>query len=254
MNRRRFLQLVGLAAATPLLVRRVRADASFDGARGLPSTFGDALSQARTVNRRMLVLVIPANDGEKWQRGRIFGELLNHGSDADLAPLGRVDVVAATMATVRAALPSAPTGEPLMLVVEPSLATTALELDKPLPDYASENGDWKELDKKDNAIADKRIAIVGALVRRGLGAAPFVDQAALAATARTRYVKRRVPGSHWATAGGCGTAVEDDGDDSMARPCGMGHVPAKSSRFLYLYAQTPGEAAREARKKQGRSL
>jgi hypothetical protein len=245
------LQLVGLAAVTPLAARKLRADASLDGARAVPGSFGDALNQARAANRRLVVLVIPANDADKWLRGAAFGEFLNHGSDADLAPLGRVDVVAATMATVRASLPSAPAGEPLMVVVEPNQSTTAL--DTPLPDYERERGNWREMEKKGNAVAETRIAIVGGLLRHSLGLVPSADQSALAATARARYVKRRIPGSHWASSSGCGTHVEGDTDGPSVK-CGMGYVPAKSSRFLYLYAQTPGEAAREARKKQGQSL
>jgi hypothetical protein len=245
------LQLVGLAAATPLVAR---ADASLDGARGLPSSFGEALTQARTANRRLLVLVIPTSDGDKRLRGKLFGEVLNHGSDADLAPLGRVDVVAATMDTVRASLPSAPRGEPLMLVIESNQSSTALDLDEAIPDYPRDGRDWNDREKKDAAIADKRIAVLGSTLRRGLGAVPFADQASLAATARAQYVKRRIPGSHWATSSGCGTSVEEDLEEASMARCGMGHVAAKSSRFLYLYAQTPGEAARERRKSQGQSL
>jgi hypothetical protein len=254
MNRRRFLQLVGLAAATPLAARRLRADTSLEAARGIPSSFGEALDEARRANRRMLVLVIPANDTDKWRRGNIFGELFNHGSDADLAPLAQVDVVAATMTSVRSAVPTAPAGDPLMLLVEPNLTATAIDLDKPLPEYSRERDDWREEDKVNGAIADKRIATVGALLRRKLSVVPFVNQAAQAATVRERYVKRRIPGSHWGRASGCGSYIEEDVEEVAMPDCGMGHVPAKSSRFLYLYAQTPGERQREARKKQGRSL
>ena len=44
------------------------------------------------------------------------------------------------------------------------------------------------------------------------------------------------------------SSVEGD-DESMHVACGMGHVPSKSSRFLYLYAQTPAQQMRAQREK-----
>ena len=57
----------------------------------------------------------------------------------------------------------------------------------------------------------------------------------LADAARARLSKQRVPGSHWATSHGCGTRVEGHPEQGLGIMCGMGHVPAKSSRFLYFY-------------------
>lgn len=59
--------------------------------------------------------------------------------------------------------------------------------------------------------------------------------AALAAAARARLIKQRVPGSHWAQSHGCGESIEGHEDAGFGIMCGMGHVPAKSSRFLYFY-------------------
>ncbi len=58
---------------------------------------------------------------------------------------------------------------------------------------------------------------------------------ALADAARARLSKQRVPGSHWASSHGCGTRVEGHPDQGLGIMCGMGYVPAKSSRFLYFY-------------------
>src|SRR4029078_8781974 len=56
------------------------------------------------------------------------------------------------------------------------------------------------------------------------------------------------PGSHWANASGCGPATveneKEDSDEIVAYGCGMGHVPAKSSRFLYFFAKTPQQMER----------
>ncbi len=71
----------------------------------------------------------------------------------------------------------------------------------------------------------------------------------LAATARAQLVQNRVPGSYWARGGSCGETIEGDEHPDMV-DCGMGHVPSKAQRFLYLYTQTPWEQ----RQKKGSSL
>ena len=204
------------------------------------------------------MFVIPDDDGKKWERGRAFGELLNHGSAAQLAPLGLCEVVCATMAEVRGLLPSAGAGEPLMVLIDSAQVPARVQrIDPMLPDYPNEqrfDADWATRVKREDAISDQRIAVLA----RHLTAAVAPDssslagrEAALAGEVRDRLVKQRVPGSHWANASGCGTRVEEDKDE-VGIACGMGHVPSKSSRFLYLYAQTPGEqyrAQREARDK-----
>jgi len=91
---------------------------------------------------------------------------------------------------------------------------------------------------------------VHAAIRRGdvpgelLAAAPAVVRAGargrsavltqLASSARERLARTPVPGSAWATSWGCGVTVEGR-DDNIMVGCGMGHVPARSQRFLYWY-------------------
>lgn len=59
---------------------------------------------------------------------------------------------------------------------------------------------------------------------------------ALAQAAAVRLRQGPVSGSRWARSGGCGTTFEDEKDDrAMMVACGMGHVPAKSARFLYFF-------------------
>jgi hypothetical protein len=43
------------------------------------------------------------------------------------------------------------------------------------------------------------------------------------------------PGAQWAVGHGCGTTIEGAKDQNMVK-CGMGYVPALSSRFLSFYA------------------
>jgi len=59
---------------------------------------------------------------ERWDRGRGFGELLNHGDDEALATLALAEIVCAPLVQLRALVPSVPADnggpEPLMVLVE----------------------------------------------------------------------------------------------------------------------------------------
>ena len=54
----------------------------------------------------------------------------------------------------------------------------------------------------------------------------------------SRCFSREVPGAEWATSGGCGTSFEN-GETNVGVGCGMGHVPARSRRFLHFYTLKP---------------
>jgi hypothetical protein len=196
-----------------------------------------AFRSANAAGKKLLVFVIPANDGDKWRRGQAFGELLNHGADRDLAPLAGVEVVCATMADLKRIVPGAGAGEPLMVLVSPDrVPAAARQLDVELPEHdrGFGEGSWEEQKRKEAALSDARIAKMGKMLRDALGD-PGSRAPALAAEVRKRIVKARVPGSRWASSSGCGTHVE--GEEPMAIGCGMGHVPEKSRRFLYFFSK-----------------
>ena len=58
----------------------------------------------------------------------------------------------------------------------------------------------------------------------------------LAATVRARLCDAPIPGAPWARTHGCGVTVEGDPRESRVS-CGMGSVPARSSRFLMFYTE-----------------
>lgn len=190
MKRRAFL--VGLAAA-PSFIRRAFGDVSV----GAPAA----------TTRPTLVLVVPRDDGARWERGAAFGELLNHGGDRDLAPLALVDVVCAR------AQDFGVSDEPLMLFV---VGSTVHRLSARLP--------------KDDP---GRIRVLGNLIREVL---PLEGKSAreLAAAARERYVKKAPRGARWGRTTMCGNEYEE-GPAEMV-DCGMGHIPDASRRFLDFYA------------------
>ncbi|XXX77370.1 hypothetical protein WMF30_01170 [Sorangium sp. So ce134] len=249
MNRRHLLgaTAAGLAAtAWPAFLREAFGEGAACDETGKPAAAPGSVAQvsaafrrARQANRALLVFVIPADDSAKWERGHAFGELLNFGADRDLAPLAGVEVVCATMADLKKLVPGAGDGEPLLVLVRTDkVPVAATQLDVALPSYDGmrglEGGSWEERTKRDDAISAKRIGALGALLRKGLDAgADNVE--ARAASVRARLVKAPPSGARWATASGCGVDVEGVEDDGMMA-CGMGHVPAKSRRFLYFFA------------------
>ncbi len=190
--------------------------------------FDDAAGRARKDARGLLVLVIPVDVTQKFERGRAFGEWLNHGSDAELRPLGQVEVAAATMAEVRRRWPAArPLGEPWMVLIH---GNDVQFLDGRVPaSVAGRRGDSD--DKREEPVIRQRIAALAGMAKQAIGAS-----GGSADEVRARLVKRPVPGSAWASSGGCGTTVEGDEHPQLSK-CGMGHVPELSRRFLYFFTK-----------------
>ena len=253
MKRRTFLAAVGASTAValwPSLIRRAFADASFDAPGTKKTAPGLSTSPKRidTSVRPQLVIVVPADDGQKYRRGELWGEYLNHGEAGQIAPLDRVDVSCATIGEL-GALAKEVKGEPLALLFEQDGSVRAL--DTKVPDYASLN---RFDPKADDAIVDKRIALMSKMIAGALPAPP-VDNVHAAAARVAKKVRQQPPaGSHWANASGCGPAtvenMKDDSDEIVGYGCGMGHIPAKSSRFLYFFAKTPQQMEREWMKEQ----
>jgi len=283
-SRRSFLRasivLSGAAAITggPAWLRRAFAAGRACG----PDDTADlgvvsaAYRRAQRAGRPLLCLVVPEDDGAKWTRGSAFGELLNHGSDEDLAPLALCEVVCARMAPLRRLVPAAGRGEPLMVLVDTSAVPAAgLRLDAALPkdepdaryrlmadgEPRSYKDAMAEAQRREEEVIRRRIGTLARLVReavapdgRALGerAAQLRGArgerrrelvASLAGEARARLCKERIPGSRWARQSGCGTDIEGE-QDNLVVGCGMGHVPEKSQRFLYFFSKTPAERFR----------
>jgi len=196
MKRRAFL--AGLATA-PLWIRRAFGDASVAGARvGVVQTA-----------RPTLVLVVPPDDTQRWERGAAFGDWLNHGDDRALAPLALVEVVCAP------ARDFGVSGSPLMLLV---VGSTVHRLDGPLP-------------KGDSA----RRALLGTFARKLL---PIDGKSVgeLAKAARERYVKTAPRGARCGRTSMCGAEYEEGPADNV--DCGMGSMSEPARRFLDFYVKT----------------
>ena len=254
MKRRAFLATVGASTAAaalwPSLIRRAFADASFD-APGARKTAPGLSTNARHLDpskRPQLVIVIPADDGQKYRRGDFWGEYLNHGEPAQIAPLAHVDVSCATMAEL-GALAKDIRGEPLAILFSRDGSVRAL--DATVPEYKPARG-WDR--KDDDAQVDRRIAVMAKMIGGALPPVPAGE--VRAAAARVIRAVREVPpaGSHWANASGCGPPtvenMKEDDDEVVGYGCGMGHIPEKSARFLYFFAKTPQQRERAALREQ----
>jgi hypothetical protein len=116
MNRRSFLgtAVAGLALGTaPAWIRK-----AFAAEPSSKALVFDAYRRARRDHRALLIFVIPNDPTTRWARGRALGAFLTWGSDAELAPLARCEVVCATAAHVHELVPKAPSGEPLAMLVD----------------------------------------------------------------------------------------------------------------------------------------
>lgn len=180
MQRRKFLGTVAIGAgftALPMWLSRAfgpqddrcREPAPAPAPAREPRDPPPACAPGDAPYRPQLILVIPADRHEQHSRGRAFGELLNHGSDAQLAPLACFDVSCRRLDELE--LPAPPLDEPLMLVLEPGAAPLALHA--ALPDAESDPSsfrwapgrtDWDALARREEEVIDERIAALAALI------------------------------------------------------------------------------------------
>jgi len=309
MKRRRFVGALGAglaAAGVPSFVSQgfaqTREERDPDAGA---AAVAEAYRRAHLAGRPLLVVIIPESDGAKWERGYAWGELLNHGSDVQLAPLAAVSFVAALREDVARIVPdlARASSDPLAVLVEThQIPAQSRAIDAELPDtnyYAvPEDLDWNEREAWIDARITERIAILAESIadavapnlpvlraraaqqearlepwqRRHvaqavagqrrlsaeladraaaivtLGASTATDaqaeelRARLAAAVRERVSAGPPAGARWARGTGCGIQVEQQTEEEEAvglmMACGMGHVPARSQRFLYFFTES----------------
>ena len=229
MNRRDFLRrsLYGVAA-WPLLVQSSFAD------EPTVKDLARDMTAARLAKRDLLVFVIP-HDDLRWDRGHALGAFLNHGNDAVRARLTAVQVSCATRSAVekltRASVPES-AGLVLVNLSAVPAAVSTQPLDMPALDLWRQEEDetWEAREKRETAMVVSRIHVVERALM-ALLPSPVADRAAALADVKARIVDAPPTGANWARSSGCGTIVEGR-DDNMGIGCGMGHIPALTSRFL----------------------
>ncbi len=250
MKRRGFILTAGLSTAGaigwPELVSRAFAQDRIPE-DGLLAGVSEAYRAAQRASRPLLVLVIPADEAARWERGTALGAFLNHGPDDAMAAVGLAEVTCAPMSALRRLVPQAPPGEPLMVLVDTSAVPAIVTaLDAPLPaeppfpeDMWSEGGGRERYYVEVDARIDTLIATVAQLLNGALGsrvaALGVADRQAALERAVDTYRAHRVRGSYWASQAGCGVHIEEV-PTTGAIGCGMGHTPERARRFLYFFA------------------
>jgi hypothetical protein len=160
-----------------------------EGCTPLPDGVDDvsaAVRKAVQIGKPLLVIVIPDDDGQKYERGELWGEVLNHGSTSTWAALACVEVVCAKAAALQAVVPGVVVGDGLFVLVETdAMPATASVHDAKVPAYDDKWGrggggvDWKTQQDNEKKIGERRIAILGKLIESavfGVAAAGGVDR------------------------------------------------------------------------------
>jgi hypothetical protein len=216
---RRRIFLATLATA-PLWIRR----AFGDNTTKLPTVAVDldgARAHARSVNRPLLVLVIPAGV-DRQARGQAWGTYLTHAEPADFNLLSLAEVVCAPMADVRRVAPEI-SDEPWAVLVEGDRARAFAGTVPPRTVLANRRDDQSAIGKS----IDREIAAIAKLLRDGFKP----DAATLARLSKGldkelahRLRQDAPPGSRWDKVWDC-------------PPCGMAYIAPKSERFLSFYVR-----------------
>ena len=162
MKRRHFLHRAAGLALMPTLVRQAFAEESpIDRVEAL----FEAYRRARRAGRPLLVLIVPETRGI---HGRAWGELINHGTETQLAPLAIFEPACATPAELAKLAPQANVNADTVLVALDTERVPAaahnVEAKLASNDYRQgPRSDWTE---KSDGIVDSRIASLAEAVHK----------------------------------------------------------------------------------------
>jgi hypothetical protein len=262
MNRRQVL-LAALSAAALSTTTLAFAD---DQGKGRRIELGQAWAAAVAAGEPLLVLVVPSVEYERGGRADQLGRWLADGSDADLAPLGGMQLACASLAELDRLVPGVAEARGAWLVLvrvdQPtptwrSIAVAAVPRDLTARGFAAWASDnhldrstrealraaWRR--ERDGDVF-RGVALQVALLRQA-AARVFASEGLVpgsaqdrAHQARDRWVDRPPPGARWTAFSGCGTYFEaQPGQQTAVHSigCGMGHVERRvSARMLQFWA------------------
>jgi len=177
MKRRSLLQagaVLGASALWPVWIARAFDPQAACGPEERLDELFDAYRSARRYARPLLVLVIPEAEERRYERGALFGAVLNHGDDETLAALSRATLVCATMTELRRLVPNVGEAEPLLARVDtarrPARTQSFDYQPGPAQDFwqARSEGRYEQFDRGESTRVDNDIRAVGALIRSSL--------------------------------------------------------------------------------------
>jgi hypothetical protein len=191
------------AAALPAFLRRAFAcppaiDVHVERDCPAPTTDIDVVTVAYraavAVGKPLLVILVPDDAGRKYDRGHLWGEVLNHAAPSTWEALACCEVVCGSNAAVRQLLNIAVDDDALFAFVETNaVPAVARAVVANVPAYESRlgrgfdttQGTWEDAVKREREVSEQRIAIVGALVEASVFGAP-----ALGSTVRPLLAQR----------------------------------------------------------------
>ena len=178
MKRRDFLRGAGLAlgvASSPAWLSEAFAG---DNACDTPDfeasdLVAEIYRQAVKRGKPMLVLVIPEVEDDRWERGTLFGQFLNHGGRGVLANMALCETVCAKLSDVRRIVPDAPNKDAIMVLVETdTVPAQVVVLNPEIPDSPSDifrwSGDYDEGIQSEDTIIEARIDVLRQALREAL--------------------------------------------------------------------------------------
>jgi len=185
MDRRQFLGAAAVSAAGMGAIGWLGHRLFF--AQSVP----EALRQAKSLGKAVLVLVIPEDGGRQYEHGEIFGALLNHGDTYAYLDLALCELACATMKELQEHGINV-AGEPLMLLLEsdfPRDAATPVD-----PDIAEDLPSVRDVGfQRANRVAEERMYKVAGALQVALSATPIATRAR---RAETHLPRREVAALH----------------------------------------------------------
>ncbi len=278
MNRRKFLDTAvrtAVMASWPAwLSSSFAADSPKIDVASELTVLSQGYRRAQRAGKPLLVLVIPADDGMKYYRGRDFGELLNHGSPEQMAPLALCEVICANMAQLKRLVPSAGDSEPLMVLIETDAVPARVqvldakllpdrgmgsfkdsELDAELPPKSKEKeGErwqrrYQAKERIESRAVDSRIARLAQLVSDAV--MPNREVLAQRASQQRAHLAAGVPASVDLKLGqnhdGTLTADEIDQAAALIASFAMGTNPERTKSLLAMLGQSATRELKQAR-------
>ena len=241
---------------------------------------GRAFLEAQKLGKPLLVIVVPKDATQRYDRGHAWGEFLNYG---EIWPLALCGVICANEKELSELVPVS--GEPLFYVLESEAGVIkATAHDTKLQSFSESR---RKYDEGADAGPDDRIKALSTLVKSALAKdatmintrALFVEAAlgeeatrfkarvgkttlaesdrfaailanstpqnleALTSAATARVKSKKIEGSRWTQASGCGPDMHEDATEEEREKmgmfdCGMGFLPEKSMRFLTFFTDT----------------
>lgn len=212
-----------------------------------PAPAVSAAPAVATALRPRLMVILPEDPEHQYRLGHALGEYLNHGQDADLAPLAAVEV--SCIAAGEIDLPATATGQgslALLLVAGDTQRLVRFEL--PSEDVFDRSNEMLA-----ERVIDKRIAILSTAVRRAVidhDQVVGVSQRMLSSSRVQEIALRARAGyaiADWRTDSGFMiTAVETDETTTRPEPMARSLMPDETAHFapalLAVALSVEGEA------------